>query len=101
MSPRTFHEAPGSSRITIIAPGVPASRLRVCIPATHDPHTNDSYPEAWIRGGGRPEEDASDTASSSSSVSLVCPNDPFEGDISTAGDGSREDGRSLRLRQDS
>jgi|SRR5882762_423840 len=101
VSPMMFQGAYGSFRTTIMTPGVPAYRLRMCIPATQDPHINDSYSVPWIRGGGRPDEDASDAASSASSISVVCPNGSFEGDASTSGDGSREDGRSRRLRHDS
>lgn len=80
-------------RKTIIAPRVPAHFFRVSIFETQDPQIKASYSE--IRGGGSPEEEASDTASSLSS--------PFAGvsDCSGWGVGSLEIGRSRRLQHDS
>ena len=82
-------------RTTIIAPRVPAHFFRVSMFETQDPQMKLSYSDAEIRGGGSPEEEASDTASSLSS--------PFAGasDCSGWGVGSREVGRSRRLQQDS
>jgi hypothetical protein len=71
VSPMIFQGALASSRTTIMTPGVPAYRLRVCIPETQDPQMNESYSAPAIRGGGRPEEDASDAVPSFSSASLV------------------------------
>lgn len=70
-SPIIFQGAVGSLRATILTPGVPAYRFRVCIPDTQDPQMNESYSAPWIRGGGSPEEDASESASSFSFDSSV------------------------------
>ena len=82
-------------RTTIIAPRVPAHFFKVSMFERQDPQMKLSYSDAEIRGGGSPEEEASDTASSLSS--------PFAGvsDCSGWGVGSREVGRSRRLQQDS
>ena len=82
-------------RTTITAPRVPAHFFSVSIFETQDPQMKLSYSDAEIRGGGRPEEEASDTASSLSSL--------FAGvsDCSGRGVGSREAGRSRRLQHDS
>lgn len=82
-------------RTTIIAPRVPAHFFRVSIFETQEPQIKLSYSDAEIRGGGSPEEEASDTASSLSS--------PFTGvsDCSGWGVGSLEVGRCRRLQHDS
>lgn len=68
---------------------------------THEPQTNDSYLDPEIRGGGRPEEEASDAPSSFSSMSFVCVVSCGSCLAGDAGDDSREEGRSRKLRHDS
>ena len=99
--PATSQTSAEPSRTTINTPGVPAYLCRVSIFSTHAPHTKLSYKDAVMSGGGRPEEDASEcTSSSSSGISDIWTVAPF-GLLDASGDGSREEGRSRKLRQDS
>ena len=92
-------ELPGLSRTTNVAPEVPAHRRNVGLRLTQEPQTSDSYSSPEMSGGGSPEEDASDAASSPVSVWI---GSFWLGWCSGgAGLGSLEVGRSRRLQHDS
>lgn len=61
----------GVSRTTMIAPQVPAQRFKVGFRETQAPHTKLSYSSPEISGGGRPEDEDSDAASSAMSLPAV------------------------------
>lgn len=94
-SPSRLQGLAGSSRMTIMAPGVPEYRFRISFFDTHAPHTKHSYSVPEISGGGRSEDDASETVSSFVSES----GSMFSG--CCAGDGSVGVSRSRRLQHDS
>lgn len=94
-SPKHFQGPSGLSLTTIVMPGVPAHLMRVSFSDAHAPHMKASYLEPGISGGGRSEDDASDTLSSC--ISCVAPVSSGICSLERSG----EDGRSLKLQQDS
>lgn len=96
---RRRHGSPGLSRTTIIAPAVPAHRIKVGFWETQAPHTKLSYSSPEIRGGGRPEDEASEAASSPVSLPVEC--SAIGWACWASGLFSREVGLSRRLQHDS
>lgn len=93
------HGLSAASRATNIVPAVPIQRFKMGLKETHDPQRKLSYSSPVISGGGSPEDDTSDAASSLavSVTGAIC-------EVSSspkAGLGSLELGRSRRLQQDS